>query len=334
MKDSPTLAALFLKGSRIPNPFTPMKQKVTMKGAFKGKEHPTFFKFKEKPYGTALLRNCAENFRCSLTFETDAANGYFTRPVDPGAFMVYRVNGDQRVPVESFNGPTLDAGEAVVRVKLPPNAQLGDVLSYVAVVEDTLREERFENPFTINVTAAVTTTGGGNGGKKKESGSKAEQGEHDADTQAGIAMPRIIPIYEEKWAAQAPAFDKYTALRLVISEAPGEEGKDVYDFFVNMDNLYLKAEAKHAKEELKLLQARYQYGLVLLGLALLHQDAQDKKHQKNDEHPPEDREEDSISNRVEHITSAIAPVLLPMISQLGSMELDEPIVVDDSGEAA
>jgi len=334
MKDSPTLSALFLKGTRIPNPFNKVKQKVTLKGTFKGKEHPTFFKFKEKPYGTELVRSCAENFRCALTFETDAADGYFTRAVDPGTFMVYRVNGDQRMPVESFNGPTLDAGEAVVRIKLPSNAQLADTLSYVAVVEDTLREEKFDNKFTINVTAAVTTTGGGNGGKKKGEKEKDKHGETEIEVESGVAMPRIIPVYEEKWTTQEPAFNKYTALRLRISEAPGQEGKDSYDFLVNMDNLYLKSEEKGAKEDLKLLQARYQYGLVLLGLALIHQDTQDKKHPKNDDEQPEEREEDSIEKRVEKITTAIAPVLLPMITQLGSMELDEPVVVDDSGEAA
>jgi hypothetical protein len=335
LKQSPTLSALFLRGTRIPNPFNLTKTKVTVKGPFKGKEHPTYFRFKDKAAGTELVRHCAENFRCALSFETDATEDYFTRTVDAGKRMVYRVAGDQRVPVESFNGPFLDKGEATLRVKLPPNAELGDTLSYVLVVEDTLRDEPFENRFTINVTAAVTPKPG-KPGKKKEKKDKDEDTEHEIEVESGMSLPRIIPIYEDKWEAQEPPFNRYTALRIQISSVPGNgDGQDVYDYLINMDNLYLKAEEKNAKEDLKLLQARYQYGLVLLGLALVNDDAQEKKRKEGVDDPaPEDREEDAVETRVEHITRAIAPVLLPMINQLGSIELDMPVVIDDSGEAA
>ncbi len=55
IQKSPTLANLFLFGSRASNPFKPATVKSEDK-PFAGKRHPTFFKLKGKEYGELLLR--------------------------------------------------------------------------------------------------------------------------------------------------------------------------------------------------------------------------------------------------------------------------------------
>jgi hypothetical protein len=346
MKQNPTLSALFLKGMRISNPHDTTNTKAGPKDVFKGKQHPTFFQFKDREYGKELRRSTPQNHRCGLAFKTDAVDDYFTRAVNPGAFTVHRTSGALRAPVETFSGPELRDGFASVRVKLPPNAQVADELRYVAVVQDPMRDEPFENPFSITVAAPVKQASGGPPSPQPPKGPD-DKGK-DEPTAAGIAMPNIIPIHRDKWGAQEPPFDKYTALRIVISEASGNgsAGQDVYDFFVNMDNLYLLNEEKVSKDDVRILRARFQYGLVLLGLALIHQDKQNRTDREDHEAKEEDtRGEESeggrgeekpqrIERRVEEVTKALAAVLLPTISSLGSLEIEMPIVIDDSGEAA
>ena len=54
-----------------------------------------------------------------------------------------------------------------------------------------------------------------------------------------------------------------------------------YDFFINVDNLYLKTEMKSARVDIPLLKARFIYGMVLVGLGMLQQDTADQSN-KND----------------------------------------------------
>ena len=57
-----------------------------------------------------------------------------------------------------------------------------------------------------------------------------------------------------------------------------EDGRhDVFDFIINMDNVFLKSELKSSKDAIELVQKRWQYALVLVGLALLHDDRQKGK---------------------------------------------------------
>jgi hypothetical protein len=155
-------------------------------------------------------------------------------------------------------------------------------------------------------------------------------------------MPNIILIHENDWGAQTPPFDKYTAMRIGISDLPANgdaensgESHDVYDFKINMDNLFLKSELKSGGDEIEMIRARWKYGLVLIGLALLHDESQAKKVKTESEQDGGQDEEngDSVEKRVERLTRAIAPVLLPMINSLGALELEEAMAAVSSGEA-
>ena len=99
-----------------------------------------------------------------------------------------------------------------------------------------------------------------------------------------------------------------------------------------MDNIFLKTELKAAGDEIELVRARWRYSMVLVGLALLHDEAKKPK-KKSEEVKEEELGPDYREVRVERLTRALAPVILPMIESLGALELDQVLSATASGEA-
>lgn len=340
LQHSPTLSNLFLKGLRAVNPFKTVKvTEEEEQKPFAGKKHPTFFKFKGKEYGKVLRRDCHINQRCRITFETDAANDYFSRTIDNGSFALFLLTSNARTPVSNYVGPNLQNGVASLTVNLPENCHVGDVLSFEATVSDPVLVDPFVNSFALDVLESEETKSGGDSPKKHEPPSKEKGVEREIP--AGIALPNIVPIYEADWEKQS--FNKFTALRVRITDENGNgesdngESHDVYDFMINMDNIYLKSELKGGGDEVEMIRARWKYGLVLIGLALLHEDAQNKKlHDANEESSSDEENGEGLEKRIEAFTKAVAPVLLPMISELGSLELDEAklVMANTGGESS
>lgn len=333
LQQSPTLSALFLTGQRATNPFKTMQVRASEK-EFHGKTHPTFFKFKGKDYGRELERDCHINQRGRIVFETDAVNDYFSRTTDAGKFELFLLSGMHRIPVSDYVGPNLHNGAATLTVQLPINCQVGDHLRFEAVVNDPTLLDPFTNVFGLDVKEAIEEKGGGKGTRKPPSDTKGE----DRENPTGISLPNIVPVFEADWEKHTPAFDKYTALRIRTSEvasAAADNGNgevhDVYDFFINMDNVFLKTELKAAGDEIELVRARWRYSMVLVGLALLHDEA--KKPKKKSEEVKEEESGQTIEKRVERLTRALAPVILPMIESLGALELDQVLTATASGEA-
>jgi hypothetical protein len=133
-----------------------------------------------------------------------------------------------------------------------------------------------------------------------------------------------------------PHFDQYTALR--IRHAPesddSENGKEIYDFFINMDNLYLVNEQKSSKKDADLLEACFLYGMVLVGIALIHDDLERESQKDEDNFNTDENEgKNNIEEKVEDFTKAISPILLPMIENLGTFEHEYESVDTNSGEA-
>lgn len=334
LETSPTLSALFLQGQRATNPFKTLKVRGEEQ-EFHGQKHPTFFKFKGKEYGVELSRECHINQRCRVTFETDAVNDYFSRNVDPGEFSLFLIASGERVPVADYVGPNLHNGIATLSMRLPFNCEVGDSLSFEAVVTDPTRLDPFVNKLSIEVTGVFEPQPGDGSRRKPPSKEKGDERE----LPSGISLPNIIPIFEADWPKQTPDFDKYTALRVRISEEPDDpnnphngENHDVYDFLINMDNLFVKSELKMAGDEIELIRARWRYALVLVGLALLHDDAKTPK-PKVEESENENGKDHDIQTKIEHFTRALAPVILPMIDSLGTFDLDAALATTGSGEA-
>jgi hypothetical protein len=339
LKKSQTLASLFLPGARATNPFKPVKVQEEEK-PYAGKVSPTFFKFQGKKYGDVLHRETAQNMRSRIAFETDAVNDYFSRSIDPGQFAIWqKVDGKDR-PVRNYVGPNLQNGTGTLSVQLPEDCQPGDELVFLTSVTDASRSEPFENQFVVKVQPAAETSGGTSTRRKPSAKTPGTA----RDSPGGITLPNIIKVHEADWDKQSPPFDKYTALRIKDtgtdeSNGAGDDKPTVYDFYVNVDNLYLKSEMKPPGTNHELLRNRFIYGNVLLGLALLHQEELDKKSRQakqteeennDDENEPEEENNDdenepavNIEDRIAQFTRAIAPVLLPMIESLGGLNVAE-----------
>jgi hypothetical protein len=315
IKDSPALANLFSMGTRIPNPFAP--QGVTVSNEpFKARRFPTYFRFKERKYGQVLEREAFLNRRPRVTFETDAENSYFSRDEDPGQVDVQLHLRGEWKPITSFS-LNLSNGVGNLNCPLPYDAEVGNEVTYRVRVTDPSRIEPFENVFVLKVRSAAQSTDSPKPGTPKKPPSK-EKGT-DRERPAFLAIPQITPVEEKDWAKFK--FTKNSALMVRHAETTEGEGgapeTTTFDFFVNVDNQFLRLEQKKSAADPALVKTRFCYALVLIGLALL-QDSRTRRQPSGDgEDDARDQPRDvNVERRVLDVTSALAPILLPMLDLL------------------
>ncbi|MFV2043986.1 MAG: hypothetical protein ACC700_12230 [Anaerolineales bacterium] len=336
IEQSPTIAALLTPGLKLSVPFK-IDQVSATEEPFEGKRYPTFFKFKGLEYGETLTRECHMNVRGRITFETDARNDYFSRPIHTGQFglTLDRDGKESKVLTEGIN---LSDGIATLNLELPPNCQVGDSLSYITRTTDNSRSEPFVNEFILNIREPAKKKKRKKSTKRKPPSNK--KGE-DREKPSGIELPKVIEVYQtgtedqKGWEDMDPHFDQYSALRIIRNGSGDDEdsnGKTVHDFFVNMDNLYLKHDLKGTAGDPELTRLRFANGLVLTGLAMLQYNRDDGilKVIRNDDDAGEDAEV-NIEDRIEETSRAVASVLLPMIeglSRLTEEDLDEDVNSD------
>ena len=100
---------------------------------------------------------------------------------------------------------------------------------------------------------------------------------------------------------------------------------DQLDFYVNVDNKHLKTNQKLAKRDTNpvLLERQFMYANVLIGMAMLNAEKSDAK--PEDDGSDLDTEEPSIEDRIRAATSALAPVILPMVDVLSSLSIEDAI---------
>lgn len=294
---SPSLLSLFAKGMNIKNPF-----KLVSAGeekVYHGKQFPTFFEItkkytSEKP---KIIPANAKKFR--LQFETDAENEYFNRDREPGELNI-EMNG---IPVQDYSNSIWN-GVATISISLPQNAKVGDVLCYESFVTDVTRSEPFTSEFCVRVKQPQLFNGG------VDVRTKDPRSENDGSQNQkplSLAIPNAIEVRSNEWGKYN--FNEKTAL--LVKDAGEDAG---YDFFINMDNVYLKMEFKQdTKIDSKLIEARFKFGMVLLGIALLDYD---EKHRS----VSENENAQSVYDRISEVSSALSPALLPMITSLGELE--------------
>lgn len=290
IKKSVTLSQLLVKGERITDPHN--YSKVGTQETFEGNAYPTFFKLKKK---NTLKRpkHCPQNQRFRIQFETDANNDYFTRDSYPGEFRLKLAKD-----IYDYSSINLWNGIATLNCEIPSKRDLGDIIEFEAKINDVSRIEPFLIPFFVKVDPPMALNTQGNGNRQKPSGEKGNKREQPS----GLNLPNIIQVEKKDWDERG--FDKETAL--VIKGTDGEG----YDFYVNIDNVYVETEVKaRTKDDPKILKSQYQYGLVLMGLSLLN----------SLEDTPEDNGK-SVFDQIKDITTAISPILLPMITSLGELE--------------
>jgi hypothetical protein len=291
LRKSPALSALLVPGTKIKNPFD--FRKVSEKEVFVGRENPTYFRLLQKG-----IKQCPINSRFRVQYETDVANDYFERSTLPGEFKLLLQGQEEKKANYVLN---LWNGLASLTASLPEKVQVGTTLDYASIVNDPRQLRPFEDQFQVKVLEEVRTRKGETGGRKKP---PLEKEGDDRSISSSLSLPQVVEIHRHQW--QEYNFDENSALR------PRDTGDQGYDFFVNMDNIYLLSEIK-AKSDVnaKLLQERYKYALILIGLALMKDYASNKEQEA-------DRD---ILKEVEETTSKLSPIILPMISYLGELEV-------------
>lgn len=289
LKKSPALSALLIPGYKIKTPFD--LRNVAEQEEYVGKTFPTYFRIMLK-----RIKECPLNRTCRVQFETDATNDYFERSTLPGDFTLL-VNNEETADyiLNLWNGI------ATLTITLPDNAKAGNILSYKSIANDSTQFRPFENEFQIEVLEACITKRKGVTGERKKPPSKKEGDERAISSQ--LALPSVVEIRRDRWADFG--FDENSALEA------RDTGQGDYDFFVNMDNIYLLSEVKARSDiDARLLGDRYKYALVLIGLALLKEHSDDNGKTKDEE----------IQSEVSNTTAKLSPILLPMISYLGDLE--------------
>lgn len=332
LKRSPALAQIFLVGTRLSNPFASADAPVAEK--FVGKDHPTYFHFKDHKSGEGVTRPAYIGQRFRLTFETDVENEFFRRSLDPGELEVKAtLNGE---PVQLTSTMNLFNGLAHLNVTLPENTRVGDRLRVTVIVTDWVVVEEFVNHADVDIHAAIAPSSGGFG-KRDDHRPKNTEGSVEPRP-AGIAFPEVQWAYKADWNREAwiTPMNEFSGMRATLADAADElTGVAQYDFWVNADNIFLQTELKATKQDPELVRAKFKYGMTLVGLGALRR-ASELKGVTVDSLDLPGRDVRSNGQSGEELvamaTDVVAPMLLPMIDGLGGLELEEA-GVDQSPDA-
>jgi hypothetical protein len=330
IKKSPTLAKLFLQGVKLSSPFPPGGGTGEGTGGeFHGKTYPTFFRFKRVSQGETLIREAHRGSRVRLAIETDAADDYFLRELDPGASRLLALNEDDtwtEVITDWIMSNPKSGSASLTIIDLPDDVVDGDELSFRLETTDPSRIEAFVNEFVLRVRPPTDSPTGG----RTSSSSVTNAGTGQAGGGSSLELPNVVEVTEELWAQHG--FDELTALKVInAGQTAGDVentdigAADVYDFFVNVDNKFLHIIQKESKQDPKLLKAKFVYALVLIGLALIQEDRTTRLPDRNsDESDNKDEGGGGTLERgVDITTRAVAPILLPMLELIGGLDSSE-----------
>jgi hypothetical protein len=292
LKKSPALSSLLIPGLKIKTPFD--LRTVGEQEKFVGKEYPTYFKVRLEE-----AKKCPINTKFRIQYETDAANDYFERSTMPGEFQLC-------VQEEETTDYILNLwnGLATLTVSLPEGTRVGDTLDYESIVSDPTQFRPFKDQFYVKVLEEFKRKPGESGERKKP---PSENKGNDREIPSTLALPQVVEIYHDQWSRFS--FNENSAL---LVKDTGEGG---YDFYVNMDNICLLSEIKAKNEtDAKLLKERYKYALVLIGLALLNERSNGTEQRQE--------QEGDIFKQVSETTAKLSPILLPMISYLAELQIE------------
>lgn len=296
VKRSPTLSKLFIKGVRITSPLNieGNEQKIE----FKGKKFPSYFKL-VKEFSELNPKQTPLNRRFRIQFETDAENNFFDRDNEPGDFCL--IINDEEYENYSIN---LWNGFGNLNVSLPDDIGENEIVMFEWEVSDIVKSEPFSGEFYINTIPEQKSSSKSSGKRKTDFDDDLHNKKLKNTT---LDIPGVYEIFSNEWKEYG--FNDDSAMRVLGNEDDG------YEFFINMDNKYLLLEKKEAKSNLELLDNRYKYGLVLIGLAFI-------KDYQNNTNLENNNEQDDIFSKISDSTKIIAPFLLPMISELGDLSIE------------
>jgi hypothetical protein len=334
VKKFPSLEQILGPGFRIPNPFKPHLVESVEK-PYEGVRFPTKFHFKGLQPGKPLDRDAHLNSQVRVAFDTDAENDYFRRDEEPGECKLFQLINGKMKPAKNWQTPHLYDGSAILTLSLPEDTEVGETLTFEAVITDPSRVEPFANRFTLNVREERKEQLSKRPMPPKPPEAPTNKDGKDKPDDTKLNVPNPQEIHEPQWGQQDPKFDRFTAMR--IKRPPNApEDSNVFDYFINMDNVFLvqamKAQPKRAVD----MKERFKFGMTLVSIALIRQDIEAKKLAKkseseDDENKPKGK---NVHEMVADVTSALAPFLLPMVDSLSEITgVGEPLSAV-AGEAA
>lgn len=319
LKSNPTLSKLLLQGLKLSAPFPPAGIGNGVASEFQGKPFPTYFRFKNKRDGDVLERDAHLRSRVRVAFETDAEDEYFVRDRDPGAWNVRRVTADGYADAAEWTTTGPKSGIAQLWIEsLPEGVVSGDKVAYVVEVTDPDRFDAFTNTLVLTVKDGPAPAGTGDGGRDRS----RNTGAGGTGGGASLTLPRIIPVRRDDWGQRG--MNEESAVKVVLASDGEVDDAEAYDFFINVDNKYLRISQKDQRSSPELLEKQFTYGMVLVGLAVL----QDSRHHawSDDGETGTDADDgraQSVEALIEVVTRALAPVLLPILETIGDLDVEE-----------
>lgn len=298
--NSPTLSSLLISGNRISNPLHMINSSSQV--VFEGKRFPDFFTI-TRNFPKISPKECPINQRFRIQFSTNATNDYFGRDDEPGRIAI-KANNIQLKDNEFAHN--MWNGICNLNVILPPQIEVDDLIEYEVEVTDENRAIPFTNTFFIKV-APYEDKNDGKIGKRRDASN-----DHDGKGQfrkSKLGIPNIIKVNRDDNNWVEFNFNEDTGLHVVNNGNDGE-----YDYFINMSNKYLINEIKNKRNvDERILRDRYQISLVLIGMSIIGQSTRndDGKNTRN------------IAEDVGYFTKCISPFILPIISDLGSLDVSE-----------
>ena len=215
-------------------------------------------------------------------------------------------------------------------IDISSELQPGDTATIQFIVEDDVLQEPFVNVVQVRFIPRTERPPGGSGRPRTRRG----KGAQDDLRSSGIQLPKHSIVREQQWSQYG--FDRFSGCQIIQDEDEENEDHDVYSFYINGDNIYLRTDIKHSNEDPKLMEAQFVYGTILIGLGLIRQyrdiekQAESKTANDGDDSRAYDWvQEITVEQYVRITTRALAPFVLPMINRLGSLSEDD---VDTSGE--
>jgi hypothetical protein len=260
--------------------------------------HPTYFCLKNKTKnGEIYEKHSPVNHNYRIQFITDVRNDFFNRENEPGDLEII-CNGSKSNHLKKHLG--LFNGIVTLTMCFPEDSKPGDILNIeVRIIDEYVSYELFEL-FNVIVDPPQEYTSG-RGESSQNPGSNKDDGPNKRP--AGFSLPVVKPFFRDEW--EPLNADKNTALIIKGGE------NSIYDFYINMDNIYLLNEIKNIKDEMSigLMKAKYKYSMVLIGMSIINYYITN----------PELDEELDIEEQVKVTTSILSPVILPIINNLGDL---------------
>jgi len=279
---TPSLANFLSVGERLNSPELNGGQELS----FEGKKYPTYFKIFREPEG-GLVKECAVNAKCAVTYETDVENQYFARTDDPGQLIVN--------PSKAKLGMLLWNGRGILFTKIPDGIEEGNNLQVTVEVSDSEKQTPFTSKFDLKATQPMIKV-------------KTHREKINEKRSRQLDLPNIKKVTKNEWPTYG--FDNCSGLKIIGST-----------IFVNIDNVYLVTEKSRSKTHSAILEEQFLNGLVIASLAMRH-DLNDrvKKNQIA-------IDESEIRERVEDASRGLSAVILPIIQQLDALKIKRDRIV-------